>query len=189
MQGALILQGFLASESRSSEDSSLSQQIIKRKRKSWGTTEGNKDKGKRKERRRGVHVCYDLFDDYRDGRGCGDRWRRGVVMLSVTLGCVIQAGWMPLSTASCLNEEAYGCMRTSAHFMNIWFIFPVCVCVRERKKTERKGGRIFFLSFTCHCKNSQGLLCGILIIIANPEYKSLSAKHIEWNWNDKTKLI
>lgn len=31
----------------------------------------------------------------------------------------LQAGWMPLSTASCLNKEAYGCMRTSAHFMNI----------------------------------------------------------------------
>lgn len=75
-------------------------------------------KGK-KEERRGVHVFYDLFDDYRDGGGSGDRWRRGVVMLSVTLGCVIQAGWMPLSTASCLNEEAYGRMRTSAHFMNI----------------------------------------------------------------------
>lgn len=121
MHGALILQGFLASESRSSEDSSLSQQIIKRKRKSWGTAEGNKDKRKRAERRRGVHVCYDLFDDYRDGGGSsgGDRWRRDVVMLSVTLDCVIQAGWMPLSTASCLNEEAYGCMRTSAHFMNI----------------------------------------------------------------------
>lgn len=72
---------------------------------------------KKEERRRGVHVCYDLFDDYRDGSG--DRRRRGVVMLSVTLGCVTQAGWMPLSTASCLNEEAYGCMRTSAHFMNI----------------------------------------------------------------------
>lgn len=73
--------------------------------------------GKKKTRRRGEHVCDDLFDDYCDGSG--DRRRRGVVMLSVTLGCVTQAGWMPLSTASCLNEEAYGCMRTSAHFMNI----------------------------------------------------------------------
>lgn len=149
-------------------------------------------KGKRGERRRRVHVCDNLFDDYRDSSSSGDRWRRGVVMLSVICGCVIQAGWMPLSTASCLNEEAYGCMRTSAHFMNIWFIFPVCVCVRERQREkERKGGRVIFfsLSFTCHCRNSQGLLCGILIIIANPEYKSLSAKHIEWNWNDKTKLI
>ena len=78
-------------------------------------------KREKEERRRGAHVCYDLFDDYRDGGGGGggDRWRRDVVMLSVTLDCVIQAGWMPLSTASCLNEEAYGCMRTSAHFMNI----------------------------------------------------------------------
>lgn len=85
-----------------------------------GGQQGQKGKKKRREEeRRGVHVCYDLFDDYRDGSGSGDRWRRGVVMLSVTLGCVIQAGWMPLSTASCLNEEAYGCMRTSAHFMNI----------------------------------------------------------------------
>lgn len=119
MHGALILQGFLASESQSSKDSSFSQQIIKRKTKLWDRAEGKKDTGKREDRRRAVHIFYDLFDDYRDGSGCGDRWRRGVVMLSVTLGCVIQAGWMPLSTASCLNEEAYGCMRTSAHFMNI----------------------------------------------------------------------
>lgn len=34
-------------------------------------------------------------------------------------GCVTQAGWMPLSTASCSDEEAYARMRTSAHFMNI----------------------------------------------------------------------
>lgn len=70
---------------------------------------------------RGVHVCYDLFGDYRDGSSDRQQQRqqRGVVMLSVTLGCVTQAGWMPLSTASCLNEEAYGCTRTSAYFMNI----------------------------------------------------------------------
>lgn len=111
MHGALILQGFLASESRNQEDSSLSQQIINRKRKLWGTAEGSEDK------RGGGMFCYDLFDDYRDGSG--DRQWRAVVMLSVTLGCVTQPGWMPLSTASCLNEEAYGCMRTSAHFMNI----------------------------------------------------------------------
>lgn len=143
---------------------------------------------------RGVHVCCDLFGDYRDGSSDRQQQRqqRGVVMLSVTLGCVTQAGWMPLSTASCLNEEAYGCTRTSAYFMNIWFIFPVCV-ERERewgreKKDERKEG-YFSLSFTCHCNTHKALLCGILIIIANPEYKSLSAKHTEWNWNDKMKLI
>lgn len=144
---------------------------------------------------RGVHVCYDLFGDYRDGSSDRQQQRqqRGVVMLSVTLGCVTQAGWMPLSTASCLNEEAYGCTRTSAYFMNIWFIFPVCVREREseeeRKKTRERKEGYFSLSFTCHCNTHKALLCGILIIIANPEYKSLSAKHTEWNWNDKMKLI
>lgn len=84
-----------------------------------------------------------------DGDGGADRWRRGVVMLSVTLGCVTRAGWMPLSTASCLNEETYGCTRASAHLMNIWFIFPVCMGKknrereRERRKKEGKIGRIF----------------------------------------------
>lgn len=76
----------------------------------------NDDEDKKK--KGGGHVCYDLFGDYSDGNS--DRHQpRSVVMLSVILSCVIQSGWMPLSTASCLKEEAYGCMRTSAHFMNI----------------------------------------------------------------------
>lgn len=100
---------------------SFFQQIIKQKWELRNRAEVNLDKKGADEKKRGVHVCYDLFGDYRDGSSDRQQQRqqRGVVMLSVTLGCVTQAGWMPLSTASCLNEEAYGCTRTSAYFMNI----------------------------------------------------------------------
>lgn len=47
MHGGLILQGFLASESQSSKDSSFSQQIIRRK--SRGTVEGSEDAAEEEE--------------------------------------------------------------------------------------------------------------------------------------------
>lgn len=123
MHGGLILQGFPASESQLQEDSSLflaTNYYAKEEVAGYmAGRSGERKGGRRKER--GVHVSSDLFGDYRDGSSDRQQQRqqRGVVMLSVTLGCVTQAGWMPLSTASCLNEEAYGCTRTSAYFMNI----------------------------------------------------------------------
>lgn len=123
MHGGLILQGFLASESQKRRTRlSFSQPVIKQKLQD--TAEVKLDplkKGWGEEPKRGLRVCRDLFGDYRDGSSDlqQQRQQRGVVMLSVTLGCVTQAGWMPLSTASCLNGEAYGCTRTSAYFMNI----------------------------------------------------------------------
>lgn len=76
-------------------------------------------------------------------------------------------------------------MYENLSLLHEYLIHISCVCVRERERARKRekrrerGRKGIFLSFTCHCNTHKALLCGILIIIANPEYKSLSAKHTE----------